>query len=114
MDSIKTRSSILGENEQCTDTPFLRQWQNRKSMFERIDRSKGDGILFVCPAKYGPITLSLFSEAHVAMGVGVLGLDEPGLAAVPLPPSLRAGGNRGWKANLVLVELTSSKKQQRN
>lgn len=43
------------------------------------------------------------------MGVGVLGLDEPGLAAVPLPPSLRAGGNRGWKANLVLVKLTSNK-----
>lgn len=39
---------------------------------------------------------------YVAMGVGVLDLDELGLAAVPLGASLRAGGSNGWNANFVL------------
>lgn len=39
---------------------------------------------------------------YVAMGVGVPGLDELGLAAVPLGASLRLGGSNGWNANFVL------------
>ena len=39
-----------------------------------------------------------------ALGVGVLGLGEPGLEAVDFAPSLLAVGRRGWKANLVLFE----------